>query len=128
MGDKPQYQIMKNEDTRKMQKFLEEMNLEERCVAMRVKCYMIDCAENMRAKYRGREECLKYTPRQGREGPGMLGTQEHLEVCAGNERFRTEKDLSKFTDKVKYFIDVVKEKEEMIKRIRRAKMKNKKSK
>ena len=95
---------------------------------MRVKCYMIDCAGNMRAKYRGREECLKCTPRQGREGPGMLETQEHLEVCAGYERFRTERDLSNFKDKVKYFIDVVKEKEEMIKRIRRAKMKNKKSK
>ena len=118
---------MKNEDTRKMQKFLEEMNLEECCVAMRVKCYMIDCSGNMRAKYRDREECLKCTPRQGREGPGMLETQKHLEVCAGYERFRTERDLSNFKDRVKYFIDVVKEKEEMIKRIRRAKIKNKKS-
>ena len=115
---------MKNEDTRKMQKFLEDMSLEECCVAMQVKCFMIDWAGNMRAKYRGQEECLKCKSRLGIEGPGMQETQEQLEVCDGYRSIRTNRDLSNFKDKVKYLEYVVKE---MLKRIRRARMKKKKN-
>ena len=44
MGDEPKLKIIKNKDTRKIHNFLKEMSLEECCVAMRVKCFMIDCA------------------------------------------------------------------------------------
>ena len=50
MGDKVKYKEMKKEDTRKIQNFMKEMNLEECSVAMRLKCYMIDWAGNMSAK------------------------------------------------------------------------------
>ena len=38
IGDKLKYQEMKNVDIRKPQKFLQEINLEECFIAMRVKC------------------------------------------------------------------------------------------
>ena len=97
LGDKAKYKEMKKEDTWKIQQFMKKMSLEECCVAMRLKCYMIDCAG-----YRGREECLKCKPRQGKEGPGKCETQ----------------------DKVKYFQEVVKEREDIMKRIRKAKKKS----
>ena len=43
MGDKLKYQEMKNVDIRKPKKFLENMNLEECSVVIRVKCFMVDC-------------------------------------------------------------------------------------
>ena len=86
---------------------------------------MIDCAGNMSARYRGREECLECKPRQGKEGPGMCKTQDHLEACDGYENLRNGKDLTCFKDKVKYFQEVVKEREDMMKRIRKAKKKSK---
>ena len=59
MGDKVEYKDMKKEDFRKPQSFLKDMNLEQCSVAMRLKCFMIDCPGNMRTKYKGREECLR---------------------------------------------------------------------
>ena len=50
MGDKEKYKDIKNEDIRKPQEFLKEMNLEQCAIATRVKCYMINCAGNMRGR------------------------------------------------------------------------------
>ena len=123
MGDKPKYRIMKSEDTRKIQSCLKEMSMEECCMAMRIKCFMIDCAGNMAARYRGREECLLCRPRAGKEGPGLIETQDHLEVCEGYGHLRINKDFSNFKDKVKYFQEVVKEREDVFKKIKKAKRK-----
>ena len=127
MGDKAKYRIMKTEDTRKIHSCLKEMNLEECCMAMRIKCFMIDCAGNMAARYRGREECLLCRPRAGKEGPGMIETQDHLEVCEGYGHLRINKDFSNFKDKVKYFQEVVKEREDVFKKIKKAKRKKAKN-
>ena len=51
MGDKQKYHELKNEDIRKPHKFLEDMNIEECSIAMRVKSFMVDCPGNMRARY-----------------------------------------------------------------------------
>ena len=59
LGDKKRYKDMKNDDIRKTQKFIEKMNIEECSVAMRVKCFMVYCPGNMKARYKGREVCLK---------------------------------------------------------------------
>ena len=123
MGDKQKYKEMKHEDIRKPQKFLQEMNLEECSVAMRVKCYMVDCPGNMRAKYKGREICLKCKLKPEFQGPGMRETQEHLELCSGYSELRVGRDLSNFTDKVAYFMDVIKEREKMFTNLRKAKEK-----
>ena len=53
----------------------------------------------------------------------MRETQDHLEVCEGYEYLRNTKDLTYFKDRVKYFQEVIKEREEMFKRIRKAKKK-----
>ena len=121
MGDKIKYSEMNNIDTRKPQTFMKEMNLEECCVAMRIKCLMIDCAGNMRARYRGRETCLKCRLRPGVEGPNMRETQQHLEVCEGYVNLRQGRDMLNFTEKVKYFQELIVEREKMLKRFRKTK-------
>ena len=123
MGDKLKYQEMKNEDIRKPQKFLEEMNLEECSIAMRVKCFMMDCPGNMRARYKGRETCLRCKLKPEFQGPAMRETQGHLEVCSGYSELRVGRDLAIFSDKVAYFADVIKEREKMLINIRKAKEK-----
>ena len=55
----------------------------------------------------------------------MYETQAHLEVCEGYEDLRNGKDLDCLDDKVKYFQEVIKKREEMLKRIRKAKKKTK---
>lgn len=87
MGEKIKYHEMKNEDIRKPQKFLEEMNLEECSIAMRVKSFMVDCPGNMRARYKGREDCLRCKLKPEFQGPAMRETQGHLEVCSGYSEF-----------------------------------------
>ena len=119
MGDKEKYKEMKKEDLRKPQTFMKEMNLEQCAIAMRIKCYMINCAGNMRAHYRGREECVKCRPGQGVLGPGLRETQGHLEICEGYKSLRVGKDLEVFKDKVLYFQELLKEREKTIKRSRR---------
>ena len=123
MGEKQKYQKMKNEDLRKPQKFFMEMNMEECAVAMRIKCFMVDCAGNMRARYKGREICIKCRLQPGFEGPGMRDTQDHIEICEGYRKLREGKDLLNFKDKVKYFQEVIKEREEMVKTVRKSKLK-----
>ena len=120
MGDKEKYKEMKNQDLRKPQPFMKEMNLEQCAIAMRVKCFMINCAGNMRAHYRGREECVKCRPSQGVQGQGLRETQQHLEICEGYRSLRVGKDLEVFEDKVIYFQEVMKEREKTIKRTRKA--------
>ena len=123
MGDKKKYQNIKNEDFRKPQDFMQDLNMEECCVAMRIKCYMIDCAGNMRSKYKGREVCLKCCLKPGVEGPDMRESQDHLEVCEGYKFLREGRDLYLFKDKVNYFQDLIKEREEMFIRIKKSKKK-----
>ena len=76
MDDKIKYHEMKNEDIRKLQKFLEEMNLEECSIAMRVKSFMVDCPGNMRARYNGREDCLRCKLKPEFQGPAMRETDK----------------------------------------------------
>ena len=123
MGDKKKYVNMKNDDIRKPQKFLEEMNIEECSVAMRVKCVMVDCPGNMKARYKGREVCLKCKLKPGFQGPAMRETQQHLEVCEGYSEQRVGRDLANFSEKVAYFMEVIKEREKMLTNIRKAKEK-----
>ena len=123
MGDKKKYVNMKNDDIRKPQKFLEEMNIEECSVAMRVKCFMVDCPGNMKARYKGREVCLKCKLKPGFQGPAMRETQQHLEVCEGYSEQRVGRDLANFSEKVAYFMEVIKEREKMLTNIRKAKEK-----
>ena len=123
MGDKDKYREMKNEDLRKPQKFLEDMNLEQCSVAMRVKCYMVDCPGNMRAKYKGREICLRCKLKPEFHGPNMRETQEHLEICQGYRDLRVGRDMANFADKVAYFADLTKEREKMFVNIRKAREK-----
>ena len=78
MEDKKKYMDMKNDDIRKPQKFIEKMNIEECSLAMRVKCFMVDCPGNMKARYKGREVCLTWKLKHGFQGPAMRETQEHL--------------------------------------------------
>ena len=112
MGEKVKCKDMKNEDLRKPEQFMKEVNLEQCAIAMRVKTYMINCAGNMRGRYRGREECGKCRLSPGVQGPGLRETQEHLEVCEGYKQV--------FKDKVLYFQEVIKEKEIMIKKMRKS--------
>jgi hypothetical protein len=123
MGDKQKYREIKNEDIRKPQIFLKEMNLEQCSVAMRLKCFMIDCPGNMRAKYKNREVCLRCKLKPGFQGPAMRETQEHLEVCDGYRQFREGRDMCNFVHKVAYFTEIIKEREAMFARIRKAKQK-----
>ena len=120
MGDKVKYRDMKNEDLRKPQQFMRELNLEQCAIAMRVKTYMINCAGNMKGRYRGREECGKCRLSPGLQGPGQRETQEHLEVCEGYQQLREGKNLHVFKDKVLYFQEVIKKREIMIKKLRKS--------
>ena len=126
MGVKQKYSQIKNEDFRKTQKFMQELSLEECCIAMRIKCFMIDCVGNMRNRYRGREECLKCCLKPGVSGPNMRETQGHLELCEGYSHLRQGKDLYDFKHKVRYFQELTKEREEMFVKIRKAKLKKNK--
>ena len=121
MGDKKKYQNIKIEDVKKPQDFLQDLNMEECCVAMRIKCFMIDCSGNMRSKYKGREVCLKCCLKPGVQGPDMRETQNHLELCESYTFLREGRDMYLFKDKVNYFKDLIKEREEMFTRIRKAK-------
>ena len=123
MGDKVKYQNLKNEDVRKPQDFFEKLNIEECCIAMRIKCFMIDCAGNMRSRYKGREICMKCRLKPGVEGPNMRETQDHLQICEGYGFLREGRDLYSFKDKANYFQDLIKDREEMFRRIRKAKKK-----
>ena len=123
MGDKVKYKDMKKEDFRKPQSFLKEMNLEQCSVAMRLKCFMIDCPGNMRNKYKGREECIRCKLKSGVEGPAMRETQDHLEVCHGYSKYREGRDMCNFVHKVEYFTEIMKERENMFVRIRKAREK-----
>ena len=127
MGDKEKYRELKNQDLRKPQKWLEELNLEECCIAMRLKCFMIDCAGNMRARYKGREECIKCRLPPGEEGPGMRETQAHLQICEGYSHLTQNRDLLVLKDKVNYFQDLIKEREKEFIKIRKAKERSKRT-
>ena len=96
----------------------------EHCsVAMRLKCFMIDCPGNMRAKYKGREDCFRCKLKPGVQGPAMRETQEHLEICHGYSQFREGRDMCNFDHKVAYFTEIIKERENMLLRIRKAREK-----
>ena len=123
MGNKLKYQEMKNVDIRKPQKFLEHMNLEEYSIAMRVKCFMVDCPGNMRARYKGREACLRCTLKPEFQGPATRETQGHIEVYSGYSELRVGRDLAIWRDKVAYFADVIKDREKMRINIRKTKEK-----
>ena len=116
MGDKPKNSEVKNEDIRKPHKILQEMNIVECSIAMRVICFMIDCPGNMRAEYKGREVCLKCKLK-------VRESQGHLEVCHGYREYRVGRDLANFRDKVAYFSDLIKERENMLTNICKAKEK-----
>ena len=120
MGDKEKYKEIKNQDLRKPQTFMKDMNLEQCAIAMQVKCFMINCAGNMRSHYRGREECVKCRPSKGVQGPGLRETQEHLEICEGYRSLRVGNDLEVFENKVIYFKEVMKERKKTINWIRKA--------
>ena len=55
--------------------------------------------------------------------PRMVETQDHLEVGEGFGHLRMNKDFSNFKDKVKYFQEVVKEREDVFKKTKKAKRK-----
>ena len=77
----------------------------------------------MRAKYKNREVCLRCKLKPGVQGPAMRETQEHLEVCIGYSNFREGRDMCNVVHKVAYFTDIIKEREAMFTRIRKAKEK-----
>ena len=53
----------------------------------------------------------------------MRETQEHLEVCHGYSKYREGRDLCNFVHKVAYFTEIIKERENMLVRIRKAREK-----
>ena len=55
-------------------------------------------------------------------GAGMKETQDHLEICDGYGKLREGKDLFDSKDKIKYFQEVIKEREEMVKKFRKTKL------
>ena len=87
---------------------------------MRVKYVMVDCPGNMKARYKGREVCLKCKQKPGLQGLAIRQTQEHLEICEGYSKLREGRDLDKFDDKVAYFVEVIKERKKMLINIRKA--------
>ena len=78
---------------------------------------MINYAGNMRGQ---EEECGKCRLSPGVQGPGQRETQEHLEVCEGYQQLREGKDLHVFKYKVLYIQEVIKEREIMIKKLRKS--------
>ena len=88
---------------------------------------MIDCAGNMRVRYRGREECAKCRLQPGEEGPGRRETQDHLHICQGYSHLRLKRDLLVFKDQVNYFQEVIKEQDTKLIKVRKAKEKSKKT-
>ena len=58
---------------------------------------------------------------KARQRRPMCKTQDHLEACDGYENLRNGKDLTCFKDKVKCFHKVVQERQDLMKRFRKAK-------
>ena len=115
-----------NTDMRKSQKFITTLNLEACCIGIRILTYMIKCAGNMRRLYVGREECIMCALESGVHGPNHHETQAHMEICGGYEHLKQGRDLYKFEDKISYFQDALKLREETEIRKRKKSTRNKK--
>ena len=113
---------IKNTDMRKIQTFLTTSNLEESCIGMRIKTYMIKCAGNMSRLYRGREECIMCILKPSVQGPNQWETQDHMELCSGYEHLKIGRDLINFQDKISFFTDALKLREETVLKMKTMKM------
>ena len=99
-------------DLRMPQMFIKTANLEASCVGIRIKTYMIKCAGNMRRLYIGREECIMCALPPGEHGPNQIETQDHMETCVGYDRLKEGRDLLNFDDKISFFQDALKLREQ----------------
>jgi len=103
---------IKNKDLRKRQDFMEEFNLEQCRMMMRISTRMVECTGNMPRLFKGREGCIGCSPRRrGEQGPEELETQDHMELCKGYVHCWGES--SNELEKAKYFIRVMKRRTEM---------------
>ena len=114
MEDKEKCDELVNVDLRKPMSFLTTSKLESCCVGMRIKTKMIRCAGNMRRLYKGREECVMCLLPHGEQGPNQRETQIHMEICVGYDHLRFGRDLINFEDKIEYFKDALKLREERV--------------
>ena len=104
-----------NGDLSKPQTFMNDYNLDECKMAMRLKTRMMDIPEAMPGRYRGREGCRACSPRaRGEEGPEEYESRAHLEFCGGYKLLwgdeMTEKEV------VKFFMRLMKTRKELMMR------------
>ena len=67
----------------------------------------------MRAKYSGKEVCIKCKLKPELRGPNMRETQDHLEICQGYSEVRVSRDTANFADTFSNFANLIKEREKM---------------
>ena len=102
---------IKNDDLRTAQPYMKE-NCPEHCrVAFRLRTRQFVCRANMSRMYGGVLWChnCSQSADQGPDGgPAPVESQQHIEICEAFRHLRKDRDIeNSFSDKVKYFMDVM---------------------